>query len=89
MSMVAAAKGYRMLVVMPAGMSHERLAISRAFGAQVITAGDFHVNAALEKVRELADTPGIFAPQQFDSEWNVDENREWLIDRTRKARTQS
>jgi cysteine synthase A len=33
MSMVAAVKGYRMLVVMPKGMSHERLAISRAFGA--------------------------------------------------------
>ncbi len=45
MSMVAAVKGYRMLVVMPDGMSGERLAISRAFGAQVMTLGDFHVNA--------------------------------------------
>src|ERR1700690_2162246 len=44
MSMVAAVKGYRMLVVMPDGMSAERLAISRAFGAQVMTLGDFHVN---------------------------------------------
>ena len=34
MSMVAAVKGYRMLVVMPNGMSRERLAISRAFGAR-------------------------------------------------------
>ena len=34
MSMVAAVKGYRMLVVMPNGMSAERLAISRAFGAR-------------------------------------------------------
>jgi cysteine synthase A len=33
MSMVAAVKGYRMLVVMPDGMSGERLAISQAFGA--------------------------------------------------------
>jgi hypothetical protein len=39
MSMVAAVKGYRMLVVMPDGMSTERLAISRAFGAQVMTVG--------------------------------------------------
>jgi threonine synthase len=46
MSMVAAVKGYRMLVVMPDGMSGERLAISRAFGAQVMTLGDFHVNDA-------------------------------------------
>ena len=78
MSMVAAVKGYRMLVVMPDGMSGERLAISRAFGAQVMTVGDFHVNDALAKVAELGREPGYFAPQQFDSEWNVEENRTWL-----------
>lgn len=78
MSMVAAVKGYRMLVVMPNGMSGERLAISRAFGAQVMTLGDFHVYDALAKVAELGRQPGYFAPQQFDSEWNVDENRTWL-----------
>jgi len=78
MSMVAAVKGYRMLVVMPDGMSGERLAISRAFGAQVMTLGDFHVNDALAKVAELGRRPGYFAPQQFDSEWNVEENRTWL-----------
>jgi cysteine synthase A len=78
MSMVAAAKGYRMVVVMPNGLSQERAAISRAFGAEVVMVGDFHLNAALEKVRQLSNKPGYFAPQQFDSEWNVDENREWL-----------
>ena len=78
MSMVAAAKGYRMLVVMPNGMSPERAAISRAFGAQVVTVGDFHVTDALAKVREIGAQPGYFAPQQFDNEWNVEENRTWL-----------
>jgi cysteine synthase len=78
MSMVAAVKGYRMLVVMPSGMSGERLAISRAFGAQVMMLGDFHVNDALAKVAELGRQPGHFAPQQFESEWNVEENRTWL-----------
>jgi cysteine synthase A len=78
MAMVAAVKGYQMLVVMPDGMSGERLAISRAFGAQVMTLGDFHVNDALAKVAELGRQPGYFAPQQFDSEWNVEENRTWL-----------
>lgn len=78
MAMVAAAKGYRMLVVMPNGMSPERAAISRAFGAQVMTVGDFHVTDALAKVRELGAQPGYFAPQQFDNEWNVEENRSWL-----------
>ena len=78
MSMVAAVKGYRMLVVMPNGMSPERVAISRAFGAEVHTIGEFHVNDALDKARELGAQAGHFAPQQFDSEWNVDENRTWL-----------
>jgi cysteine synthase len=78
MSMVAAVKGYRMLVVMPNGMSPERLAISRAFGACVMTVGDFHVNHALATVDELGRRPGYYAPRQFDSEWNVEENRVWL-----------
>jgi cysteine synthase len=78
MSMVAAAKGYRMVVVMPQGMSPERAAISKAFGANVITIGTFHVNDALELAQELGRKNGSFAPQQFDNEWNVDENRDWL-----------
>jgi cysteine synthase len=78
LSMVAAAKGYRMIVVMPTGMSQARAAMSKAFGAEVIAIGDFHVNAALEEARAIGEQPGYFAPQQFDSEWNVDENRLWL-----------
>ncbi len=78
MSMVAAVKGYQMLVVMPNGMTGERVAISRAFGAQVMKLGDFHVNDALAKAREIGGEPGHFAPRQFDSEWNVEENRTWL-----------
>jgi cysteine synthase A len=78
MSMVAAAKGYRMMVLMPNGMSRERAAISRAFGADVVTIGDFHVNDALAAVRELGERPGYFCPAQFDNEWNVEENRQWL-----------
>ena len=75
LSMVAAVKGYRMLVVMPEGMSNERLAISRAYGAEVLQVGHFHVDAALEKARELGRRPGYFCPSQFESEWNVEENR--------------
>jgi len=78
LSMVAAVKGYRMLVVMPQGLSNERVAISRAFGAEVLFSGDFHVNAALERAKELGRQPGFFNPGQFESEWNVEENREIL-----------
>ncbi|MBS0456718.1 MAG: cysteine synthase family protein [Proteobacteria bacterium] len=77
-AMVAAVKGYRMLVVMPEGLSSERVAISRAFGAEVLFCGSFHVNAALERARELGKQPGFFFPGQFESEWNVEENRQWL-----------
>jgi cysteine synthase A len=78
MSMVAAVKGYRMMVVMPDGLSPERSAISTAFGAELVTVGNFHVNGALDVARELGSRPGFFAPQQFETEWNVEENREWL-----------
>jgi cysteine synthase A len=78
LSMVAAVKGYRMLVVMPEGLSSERVAISRAFGAEVQFCGNFHVNAALERARELGQQPGYFCPSQFESEWNIEENRDVL-----------
>ena len=78
MSMVAAVKGYKMIVVMPEGLSPERSAISSAFGAQLVTVGNFHVNQALEIARELGSRPGHFSPRQFESEWNVEENRTWL-----------
>jgi cysteine synthase A len=78
MSMVAAVKGYQMLVVTPNGLSPERSAISRAFGATVRALGTFHVNEALAEANRLGDLPGYFAPHQFTNEWNVEENRTWL-----------
>lgn len=78
LSMVAAVKGYRMVVVMPRGMSEARTAISRAFGAEVVHVRDFHVNEALRAAKEMGGRPGYFCPGQFESEWNVEENREWL-----------
>jgi cysteine synthase A len=78
LSMVAAVKGYGMLVVMPEGMTGERVAISRAFGAEVLQVGHFHVEEALAKAKELGRQDGYFCPSQFESEWNVEENRVWL-----------
>jgi cysteine synthase A len=78
MSMVAAVLGYKMLVVMPDGLSPERAAISLAFGAEMLRVGNFHVNEALEEASRLGSQPGYFAPHQFESEWNVEENRTWL-----------
>ncbi len=75
LSMVAAVKGYRMLVVMPEGFSNERVAISRAYGAEVLLSGHFQAGEALAKAKELGRQPGYFCPSQFESEWNVEENR--------------
>jgi len=76
LSMVAAVKGYKMVVVMPEGLSSERVAISRAFGAELMFCGNFHVDQALARAHELGRQPGWFCPGQFESEWNIEENRE-------------
>lgn len=78
LSMVAAIKGYRMIVVMPTGLSGERVAISRALGAEVLEVGHFHVDEALTTAKRLGEKPGYFCPAQFESEHNVEENRTWL-----------
>lgn len=78
MSMIAAVKGYKMLVLLPEGYSSERTKISRGFGAEIKFVGHFQVNEALEMARELGEQDGYYNPAQFDSEWNVDENRDWL-----------
>lgn len=78
MAMVAAVKGYKMLVVMPEGYSNERTRISRGFGAEIMMVGHFQVNEARSKALELGRQAGYYCPAQFDNEWNVEENREWL-----------
>lgn len=78
LSWVAALKGYRMVVVMPNGMTTERVRISKAFGAEVMLLGDFHVNSALTKAQALGRQSGWFCPQQFETEWNIEENQSWL-----------
>ena len=77
-SMIAAAKGYKMIVMMPDGYSDERLKISKAYGAEVRLTGHFQVNEAREKAIELGKQDGYYCPAQFDNEWNIEENREWV-----------
>lgn len=77
-SMLAAIKGYKMIVMMPDGYTNERLQISQAYGAEVRKVGHFQVNQAREEAIKLGQQEGYYCPQQFDNEWNVEENREWL-----------
>jgi cysteine synthase A len=44
----------------------------------MLSVGTFHVNEALNEASRLGNLPGYFAPHQFESEWNVEENRTWL-----------
>lgn len=78
LSMIAAVKGYKMIVLMPDGYSNERVRISRGFGAEIRTVGHFQVNEARAEAIRLGQLPGHYCPQQFDNEWNVEENRDWL-----------
>lgn len=64
---VGAARGYKVILVMPETMSVERRQIMKAYGAElVLTEGAKGMKGAIEKARELAEeTPGSFLPGQF------------------------
>lgn len=69
---VAAAKGYRVIIVMPDTMSVERQNVLKAYGAQVVlTEGKGGMKAAIAKAKELAQTvPHAFIPGQFTNAAN-------------------
>ncbi len=78
MSLIAAVKGYKMVVVIPSGYTSERTHISQGFGAEIRFVGNFQVGEARQEAIKLGKQDGWYCPQQFDNEWNVDENRDWL-----------
>lgn len=67
MAAVAAARGYRIILVMPETMSVERRQLMRAYGAElVLTEGAKGMKGAIAKAEELAqEVPGSFIPGQF------------------------
>lgn len=69
---IAAARGYRVIIVMPDSMSMERRLLMGAYGAQlVLTDGALGMQAAIEKAEELAtQIPGSYIPGQFDNPAN-------------------
>ena len=72
LAMVAAAKGYSIILVMPDSMSIERRAMLRAYGARLeLTPGAEGMTGAVERVRQLlAEIPRSFQLQQFDNPAN-------------------
>ncbi len=77
-SMVCALKGYKMVAVMPRGLSSERVAMMRAFGAKVIFVEDNCFTCAIKRTEELGKKPKTFLPKQFANHLNVEEHEKNL-----------
>ncbi len=75
---VAAARGYRVIIVMPETMSVERRVLMKAYGAElVLTDGSKGMNGAMAKAEELAaEIPDSFIPGQFVNPANADAHRQ-------------
>ena len=77
LAIVAAVKGYRLILVMPESMSLERRKIMSSYGAEfVLTPREKGMKGAIERSRELiSETPGSWMPMQFDNPSNTNIHR--------------
>ncbi len=73
LALVAAVKGYQLILVMPESMSIERRRLMLAYGARFdLTPREKGMKGAIERAQELvASTPGAWMPQQFENPANV------------------
>ncbi len=77
LAIVAAVKGYKLILVMPESMSIERRRLMAVYGAQLeLTPREKGMKGAIEKANELAaNTPNSWIPQQFSNPANIDIHR--------------
>jgi cysteine synthase A len=77
LAMVAAVKGYKLILVMPESMSLERRRLMLAYGATFdLTAKEKGMSGAVDRAKELIEqTPNSWMPQQFDNPANVEVHR--------------
>jgi cysteine synthase len=77
LAMVAAAKGYKVILTMPEEYSVERITLLRAYGAEVVlTPREQAMQGAIDKAEELVrEKPGYFMPQQFKNPANPEIHR--------------
>src|SRR3546814_733519 len=72
LAMVAAVKGYKLILVMPESMSLERRRLMLTYGATFdLTPKEGGMKAAIARAQEIVDTQGAWMPQQFDNPANV------------------
>jgi cysteine synthase len=81
LAMIAAARGYRLIVVMPETMSVERRLLMAAYGAEfVLTPGSEGMNGAIEEAKRLLrENPDYFMPQQFENPANPEAHRKSTV----------
>ena len=74
LALVAAVKGYKLILVMPDSMSIERRRLMLAYGASFdLTPREKGMKGAIARAQELAEqTPGAWIPQQFENPANID-----------------
>ena len=73
LAMVAAAKGYHLIIVMPETMSIERRKLMQGYGAELIlTPGAEGMKGSIAKATQLAEDNGYFMPMQFENPANPD-----------------
>jgi cysteine synthase A len=74
LAMVAAVKGYKLVLVMPESMSLERRRLMLAYGASFdLTPKEKGMKGAIERaLAVVAETPGAWMPQQFENQANID-----------------
>ena len=77
LAMVAAARGYRLILTMPETMSEERRSLLRAYGAEIVLTPDANgMQAAVDEARRIvAANPGFFMPEQFSNPANPEAHR--------------
>ncbi len=76
LAMVAAVKGYELILTMPETMSMERRKLLKAYGAQIVlTPGEKGMTGAVQEAERLAEENGYFQPQQFRNEANPEIHR--------------
>lgn len=79
LAMVAAVKGYRLILVMPESMSVERRKLMEVYGAEfVLTPKEKGMKGAVDKATEMSkEVPNAWMPQQFENEANTEVHRKF------------